>query len=189
KDVLAGQTKALYGGRATLRRVSTATPVVTAKTEDDFPAAAYGPDGTLWLAYISYTVKEDSRRIEPPSLKEQPKDFRAYYTPEFGDQLFVKYNRGGKWSEPVAATGPHEDLVRCAIGVEKDGRATVLYSARRPGQQHHHIYLRRQADPKDPDKWEPERQLTDDTNPHRKPGPHLNPVACTDQDGQLYFAW
>src|SRR5439155_8194985 len=98
KDLLAGKPKQLWGGAAAVRRISTATPVVTAKTEDDFPAAAYGPDGTLWLAYISYTVRDESRRIEPPPLKEQPKDFKAYYTPEFGDQLFVKYYRGGKWS-------------------------------------------------------------------------------------------
>ena len=71
KELLTGEPKQLWGGAAVVRRISAAMPVVTAKTEDDFPAACYGPDGTLWLAYISYTVKEESRRIEPPPDGEQ----------------------------------------------------------------------------------------------------------------------
>jgi hypothetical protein len=189
RDVLAGRTASVWDGAAVVRLVSTATPVVTARTEDDFPAAAYGPDGTLWLAYVSYTVRDESRRIEQPNIKEQPRDFKALYTPEFADQLFVKYYRDGKWSEPIAVTGPHEDLVRCAIAVDDAGVVSVLYSALRPGQQHHHIFLRSQSDPKDPGKWKPERQLTDDQGPNRKPGPHINPVVCTAQSAGLYYAW
>jgi hypothetical protein len=62
-DLLAGRPHPFAGGKAVVRRVSAATPVVTAKTEDDFPAAAYGPDGTLWVAYISYAVKDEGRRV------------------------------------------------------------------------------------------------------------------------------
>jgi hypothetical protein len=189
REVLAGRAKPVWDGAASVRLVSTATPVVTAKTEDDFPAAAYGPDGTLWVAYISYTVRDESRRIEQPNYKEQPKDFKALYTPEFADQLFVKSYRDGQWSEPIAVTGPHEDLVRCAVAVEGAGLVSVLYSALRPGQQHHQIFLRRQSDPNDPRKWKPEQQLTDDQSPHRQPGPRINPVVCTDQSGDLYYAW
>src|SRR5262249_25957161 len=59
KEVLAGQPKHWAGDKAVIRRLSVATPVATTKTEDDFPAAAYGPDGTLWVAYISYALKEE----------------------------------------------------------------------------------------------------------------------------------
>ncbi len=141
KGVLAGKAKEVWGGKAVVRRISTTTALTTGKTEDDFPAAAYGPDGTLWVAYISYTLKDESRRIEQHALKEQPKDFKAFYTPEFGDQLFVKSCRAGKWSEPVAVTGPNEDLVRCAVAVEGNGDAWVIYSANRKGA--HDIYARR----------------------------------------------
>ncbi|HEY1376670.1 MAG TPA: hypothetical protein VGF55_07740, partial [Gemmataceae bacterium] len=55
-DVLAGKRVPFAGGKAVVRRVSAAAPVVTAKTEDDFPAACYGPDGTLWVAYVSYAL-------------------------------------------------------------------------------------------------------------------------------------
>src|SRR5262249_17859837 len=140
KAVLAGKTHLLQNGRAAVRLISTATPVVTEKTEDDFPAACYAPDGTLWVAYISYTGTEENRRTEAPSLKEQPRDFKAFYTPEFGDQLFVKSYRAGKWSEPIAVTGPKEDLVRCAVAAEGDGTVWVTYSAFRDGK--HRVYGR-----------------------------------------------
>jgi hypothetical protein len=180
KDVLAGHSKKLWAGTAVVRLVTTATPVVTAKTEDDFPAAAYGPDGTLWLAYISYTVRDETRRIEQPPFKEQPKDFRALYTPEFADQLFVKYYRDGKWSDPIAVTGAHEDLVRCAIGAEKDGAVWVAYSANRQGN--HDIYARVIRQQEGAVRPGPERKLTP------KGGPHINPVMCTGPDGSIHLA-
>lgn len=133
KDVLAGKPHGLWDGKAVVRLVSTAMPVATTPTEDDFPAACYGPDGTLWVAYVSYHVKDDSRRIEAPQLKEQPKDFKDLYTPEFRDQLFVKYCRDGKWSEPIAVTDAKQDVVRCAIAAEGSGQIWVAYGANRKG--------------------------------------------------------
>jgi hypothetical protein len=187
RDVLAGKPQALFQGAVVVRRISTVTPVVTARTEDDFPAAAYGPDGTLWLAYISYTVKDESRRIEPPYLKEQPADFKAYSTPEFGDQLFVRSYRDAQWSEPIAVTGPKEDLVRCAIAVEGNGDAWVAYSAQRQGQ--FGIYVRPVSKKYSPEavanpapRPGPEQKLT------QSPGPHVNPVLCTTQTGGLLLA-
>jgi hypothetical protein len=182
KDLLAGKPQPIWNGHGALRLISTATPVVTAKTEDDFPAAAYGPDGTLWVAYISYTNRDESRRIEQHALKEQPKDFKAFYTPEFADQLFVKYYRDGKWSEPIAVTGPKEDLVRCAIAVESDGNAWVAYSANRRAE--HQIYCRplskKLSRPGGVSATlGPEQQLTSES------GSALGVVMCMDQGGQV----
>jgi hypothetical protein len=187
-DVLAGKPVALWDGRAHVRRVSTATPLVTGKTENDFPAAAYGPDGTLWLAYISYTLKDESRRIEQQPLKHQPADFKAYYTPQFGDQLFVKYLRDGKWSEPLAVTEANQDLVRCAIAVEGNGDAWVVYSADREGN--FDIYTRpisKRFNPQESanpaPKIGPEQRLT------TQPGPDLGPVLTTLENGDLLLAY
>ncbi len=49
KDLLAGKHVPILGGSGVVRLISTATPLAVAKTEDDFPAACYGPDGTLWV--------------------------------------------------------------------------------------------------------------------------------------------
>jgi len=177
KDVLSGKHVAILGGSAVVRLVTTATPVAVGKTEDDFPAACYGPDGTLWVAYVAYHNKDDSSRIEQKALKEQPKDFKALYQPEFGDQVMVKYNRGGKWSEAIAITDAKQDIVRVAIAVDKDGTVWVGYSANRDGR--HDIYVR----PINP-KGEPgaEENVTSES------GPFLAPVLCTDGDGGVRLA-
>ncbi|MBV9123863.1 MAG: hypothetical protein JO112_10940 [Planctomycetes bacterium] len=187
KEVLAGKPRLLWGGGARVRRISTATPLVTAKTEDDFPAAAYGPDGTLWLAYISYTVRHEDRRVQQAQLPEQPADFKSFYMPEFADQLFVKYYRDGRWSEPLALTGPHEDLVRCAVAVESNGDAWVAYSANRQGR--YDIFVRPISPRFSPEavahpapRPGPEHKLTDNT------AASLNPVMTTDQSGGVVLS-
>src|SRR5262245_29467868 len=55
RDVLSGKPVSLWGGAARVRLITTATQITDGKTEDDFPAACFGPDGTLWVAYIAYT--------------------------------------------------------------------------------------------------------------------------------------
>ncbi len=182
KGVLAGKAQPLWGGAGTVRLVTTATPVTTGKTEDDFPAAAYGPDGTLWVAYVSYTVRDDSRRIEAPQLKKQPEDFKALYTPEFADQVFVKSYRGGKWGEPIAVTGANESIARCAVAVEENGDVWVAYSAFRKGK--HDIYarsLRRNAG------GAPQRGQ--ELSVSSGGGPHLAPVICTGPKGEVVLTF
>jgi hypothetical protein len=188
KEVLAGKAKVLWNGAAVVRLISTASPVATGKTEDDFPAACYGPDGTLWVAYIGYHVKEEARRIEPPMLKGQPGDFKQFFTPEFGDQLLVKYFKDGKWSKEIAVTGPKEDIIRCAIAAEGNGDVWVVYSAQRSGR--HDLYARPAARKHAKGSAEiglgPEVKLTTDG------ARNLNPVACTLQNGDVrvtYQRW
>jgi hypothetical protein len=180
KDVLVGKTQELWDGKARVRLITTATPLTSGKTEDDFPAAAYGPDGTLWVAYISYKVRDESRRIEQKDLDAQPSDFKSLYTPEFTDQLFVKYLRDGKWSEPLAITGPNEDLVRCAIAVEGDGTVRVAHSANRKG---HKIMSRTLRFNRENAEYRvgPETTLFEE-------GSQINPVMETDQNGSVYLA-
>jgi hypothetical protein len=186
-EILAGHAQHLWDGRAVVRRVSTATPVVTTPTEDDFPAAAYGPDGTLWLAYISYTLKDERRRVRQEPLREQPANFKAFDRPEFGDQLFLKYYRDGKWSEPIAVTGPREDLVRCAVAAEGDGTVWVACSANRQGN--HGLYVRPirakfSGEETKPPVLQPgpEQKLAD------TPASEIGPVLATDQNGDLVLA-
>jgi hypothetical protein len=179
KDVLAGHAQGLWGGKARVRLISTASLLTSGKTEDDFPAAAYGPDGTLWVAYISYKVRDESCRIEQPNLKQQPSDFKSLYTPEFADQLFVKSFRDDKWSEPLAITGPKEDLMRCAIAVEGNGIPWVVYSANRKGR--YDLFTRSISK-----KVGEEEKLTGHM---RDDGVfYLNPVMNTDRLGRILVA-
>lgn len=181
KEVLDGKRLTLWEGRAVVRRITTAVPVANGKTEDDFPAAAYGPDGTLWIAYISYTVKDERRRIESQPLKEQPKDFKEFVTPEYGDQLFVKSYRQGKWSEPIAVTPPNEDLVRCAIAVSGANQVWVFYSAHRGPN---HVICGRCLTP-----GNRSTEVGVEQRLSNLPGPNLTPAACTDPRGTVLVAW
>lgn len=186
KEVFAGKTQALANGRLAVRLISTAVPVYTGPTEDDFPAACYGPDGTLWLAWIAYHVKDDSRRIEAPNLKEQPTNFRDYYAPEYGDQLFVKYFRNGKWSDPFAVTDAKQDLMRCAIAVDPSGVAWVAYSAQR--KDGYDVYAC-SLNPNVPDMVShPRPKLGPEQPVASKAGGRLIPVMCTDQGGEIWLA-
>jgi hypothetical protein len=176
-DVLAGGKHELWNGAAVVRLLSTAQPVAVGKTEDDMPAAAYGPDGTLWVAYVSYHVREDDRRIEPPQLKEQPDNFKKYSTPEFGDQVMLRSYKNGKWGEPIALTDPNQSIARCAIAVTGKGDFWVAYSAQRQGNSD--IYAR----PVDArGRFGDEQRLT------MTPGPDLSPTMCTDSDGNVWLA-
>jgi hypothetical protein len=188
KDVLAGKPHTFWGGNAVVRRVTATATVNEVGTEDDFPAAAHGPDGTLWLAYISYRLRDPSRQIEQHPLAKQPADFKAYVTPDSADQVYVRYYRDKRWSEPIAFTGPKEDLVRCAVAVEADGTVWVAYSARRDGRTD--VYarpLRVQFDPFGAPKGVPkpgaEERLTSDG------ASNLTPVLATGQAGEVHLAY
>lgn len=176
-ELLGGETRPLWNGAATARLLSTAKPVAIGDAEEDHPAATYAPDGTLWVAYIAYTLRDPSRRIETVARKDQPKDFKSLYKPEFAEQLLVRSFKGEKWSEPIAITGPHEDLARCAIAATATGDVWVTYSAHRQGS--FDLYARK-IDSRG--KLEPEERLTN------TPGAELSPAMTTDAEGNVWLA-
>jgi hypothetical protein len=69
-EVLAGRPQTIWDGNAVVRRVTATVAVTGSNTDDDFPAAAYGPDGTIWLAYIAYALKDENRRTEAQPLTQ-----------------------------------------------------------------------------------------------------------------------
>jgi hypothetical protein len=182
-DVLAGRTQAIWDGAAVVRRVSGTVALSGGQTEDDFPAAAYGPDGTLWLAYVTYMVRDEARRVEATPLPSQPAEFKALDRPGFSDQLVVRYYRDKRWSAPLEVTGYREDLLGCAVAAEADGTVWVVYGANRGGTPG--LYARAlQADrPGGRPRPGPERKLS---GAGRR---EFNPVACTAQDGTVHLAW
>jgi hypothetical protein len=180
-EVLAGKAHALWNGAAVVRLVSTAVPLNESKTEDDFPAAAYGPDGTLWVAYTSYTLRDEGRHIEAKQLASQPKDFKGFYKQELADQLWVKSFKDGKWHGPTAITGAHESIARCAVAVEGTGDVWIFYSAFRDGR--HELFARTVKS----------KGMTVDLGPEVKlPGKgvsNVGPVATTKANGELLIAY
>jgi hypothetical protein len=179
QKVLAGTPHPFWKGAGQVRLITTTTRLSRGKTEDDFPAAAYGPDGTLWVAFIRYRLRDPGRRIEQAAFLKQPKNFQALYHPEFADQLVVTACRKGKWSEPVAITGANEDLVRCGIAGSGAGTAWVAYSAQRKGN--FDIYARK-IDLAARNMVGPEQRIT------RASTPDLAPVLTALPEGGLALA-
>jgi hypothetical protein len=176
-DVVAGKAQSLFDGAAVARLITTATPLVTTDYEEDHPAACHGPDGTLWVAYIAYSNRDQKRRIEAPQLKEQPKDFKAYAKPEFAEWLFVKSFKAGKWSEPIDVTGNRQDIARCAIAASGRGDAWVVYSAHR--DKHFALYAR---------KIDKEGNVSAEKRLAKNTDRELTPAMTTDSQGNLWVA-
>jgi len=196
KDIVAGKTVPLWQGAAVARLLSSAGSVTgpgdkkdreaTEKQELDFPAAAHGPDGALWVAFVGYSVKEEQRRIESPMLKEQPDNFKKYFTPGGGDQLFVRCYRLGEWGPVLNLTEANQDIARCAVAVDKENRAWIAYSAQRDGN--FDIYVR-DVTLKAPDgKRPPAATLGAEQRLTTSSGPDINPVMCTDKNGDVWLA-
>ena len=186
KDVLAGKMMTLWNGTAELRLISTALPVVqSSKFSDDYPAAAYATDGTLWLAHIRYHDTEPERRIEHVSLAKQPANFKAFDTSGFGESVMVQTNRLGKWSEPVPVRGgTMEDIAGCAVTCDQKGNAWVAYAAQRDGNFdiYARLFSRREKAAKSDLDFGPERRLT------KGKGPDVHPVMTTDTAGTPWLA-
>ena len=182
KDLQAGKTVSLWGGLATMRMASSAVRLAeNPRASDDFPAAAYGPDGTLWVAYIRYHETEPERRIEPPKLEKQPANFKRYYTPEFREQVLIQTYRDKKWSNPVPLQAAMEDIARVAITCDAKGTAWVAYAAQRDGN--FDVYARPVAlGAKGGLNIGKETRVTSDK------GPDIHPVMTTDNTGAPWLA-
>lgn len=176
-DLLAGKTHALWKDTASVRLLTSANPVAATNKEEDHPAACYGPDGTLWVAYIAYTHRDPSRRIETVAMKQQPKDFGNFYQPNFAEQLFVKSFKDGKWSEPIAITDAKQDFARCAIAATPNGDVFVVYSANRDG--YFELYGV---------KIDGQRKLAPEVRLTKTQGRNLSPAMLSDAQGNLWVA-
>lgn len=174
-DVSFGASKRLLNGLVTITRVASAATVLSAPTEDDYPAAALGPDGRLYVAYVAFTHGEGFRKRPP--LAEPPEDFGYLDDPTGGDQVLLLHLDGDKWTGPLPVTPPGEDVYRTAVAVDGDGDAWVFWSANRDGNWD--VYARRRSG----ERWSRELRLTTD------PGPDTFPVATTDSSGRVWVAW
>ena len=164
-------------GQLMFQRVSQTSPIAANPTEEDFPAAAVGPDGALHVAYVAYTLSEPIRREPLATVKAEPENFDAYAAPVAGDQVFLKTRREGKWTEALAVTPGREDVCRVAVACDKNGTVWVAYSAQR--QKNFDLFVR----PFSNGQFGPEQRLTTDA------GPDIDPVMTTDAAGQIAVAW
>jgi hypothetical protein len=91
-------------GRAAVARVPTPEPLSTGDFEDDDPAIAALPDGSLAVAWVAYAGE--------------------------ADRVLLRERRDARWSAPIEATPRPGDLFRCSLAVDGEGALWVFWSER-----------------------------------------------------------
>jgi hypothetical protein len=174
-DVPLGSSKAFLNGLAQVSRIASATTILSAPTEDDYPAAAIAPDGKLYVAYVAFTHGKDFRKRV--ALEEEPKDLSNLAEPTGGDQVLLLRLDGDRWAGPMDVTPPGQDVFRSAMAIDKSGGVWVFWIAKRDGAWD--LFTRRLTG----ETWSPELRLTS------TPEPDVFAAATTDSTGRVWVVW
>ncbi len=177
-DLAIGASKRFLNDQVRVEREQNAVRLTGPETEDDYPAAAKGKDGAVWLAYVSYLPSRPilMERVKAHSFEElEPKDN--------GDQILLRRFDGKVWHVPLDVTGEGLRVWRPAITVDGTGDVWVAWSQQIDGDWE--IFYRRYTPPKDggPGSWSDIVRLTN------TPGADFHVVAATDTSGTVWLAW
>ncbi|HSU52629.1 MAG TPA: hypothetical protein VLT36_01065, partial [Candidatus Dormibacteraeota bacterium] len=168
-------------GAVDIERVAASRPLSSSRTDDDYPSLAVGADGTAFAAWISYTPGLD-RDQRAQRMQTEPADFSFLATPPGGDQLWLRVQKNGKWSEPLAVTSGHGDLYKSSIAVDGKGRAWIFWSENRTFPQARANFEIRACS------WD-NGKLSEPISVSENPGNDVSPVAASDSDGRIWVAW
>lgn len=167
--------KLFLDDQARVTRGPLSVAIVTDPTDDDFPAAAVAPDGTVWVAYVAY---RHGNPIDLPKDGSMPKDWSSLVTKGNGDQVkLIKFD-GKKWSAPIDVTRAGLDVWRPSVAV-REGLVTVVWSQ------------------KVADDWDLHHRRFDigknqwtEIERIKRPGADLNPTLTVKADGKgEWLAW
>src|SRR4029077_13397832 len=61
-------------------------------------------------------------------MQKEPEDFNYLANEPGGDQLWLRVQKDGVWTEPVTITAGHGDLYKCAMTLDGEGRAWIFWS-------------------------------------------------------------
>jgi hypothetical protein len=173
-----GVSRTFLNGRALVAKTGAQFQLTSSTEEEDFPSMAQSGDD-VYLAYTEF-VHGDRSLAVGQGTGQPITDFSFLARPAGGDQvLLMHYSVSQRtWTGPFAVTNTSEDIMRSAVAIDGQGRAWIIYSARRSGN--FDLYARSaHAD----GSMSAEIQLTTD------PGTDIFPVATTDASGRVWVAW
>ncbi|MCS6859374.1 MAG: hypothetical protein NZT92_03520 [Abditibacteriales bacterium] len=172
-DLKFGSRTTFLDGAAAVERVPLWAQITRSPDEEDFPACAVAPDGTIWCAYVAY------KHGNPINTDEVFKgEFDSLVTKGNGDQIKLMKFDGKAWSAPLDVTEAGLDVWRPTVAVDGQGRVWVVWSQNLDGNWD---LLARGYSPR-ADKWTHVKRLT------RDGGADINPVANTVR-GRVLVAW
>jgi hypothetical protein len=173
-DLSAEKSLELLDGRVAVQRQEGGVRLTGRQTEDDYPALARGPDGTVWLAYVEYLPGRPYvlERILAGNFEElEPKGN--------GDLVRLAKFDGQTWSPGMPVSDDPVDVRRPTVAVDGRGQVCVAWAEQR--QANWDIYYRFYS-PKD-NTWSPIQRLT------QAAGSDFDVVATTDSEGRVWLAW
>jgi len=174
QDVDYGTSRSYLDGKIVAQRLPSATRLAAGPTDNDYPAAARGRDGAVWVAYVAY-----QRGGERDMAAAARGDFETLVPKGNGDQIrLVKFD-GHQWSAPMPVTEPLLDLWKPTVAIGGAGRVWIAWSQNVSGNWD--IY-RRNYDPAE-NRWSPVERVTSE------PGADINVVSTTDSKGIVWWAW
>jgi len=115
------------GDAVEVERTASALPLTDAKTDDDYPSAAVAGDGTVFVAYTSFTPGLD-RDARARRLDAAPDDLSFLAKAPGADQLWLRAVDGPRAGEPVAVTSAGRDIYRSAVAVDGSGTIWIFWS-------------------------------------------------------------
>lgn len=146
-EVPMGQSISALNGNLSIERVPASSAIADGMPDEDYPAIAAGMDGTVYVAYLSFTRGKDFQgaRERPATAEsgpntgplqqgeirkiEKPEDFEYLRQPTGGEVIYLRTYRNGAWGKPVAVTDGKHEYYRPAVAVDGAGKVWVFYSA------------------------------------------------------------
>jgi hypothetical protein len=167
-------TRTFLDGQVSVERQDGAVRLTSGPTEDDYPALARGPDGTLWLAYNEYQPGK-------PLVNERvlAGNFDELVPRDNGDQVRLMAFDGKVWQPALDVTGPGLSIWRPAVAVDGKGVVTVAWAQQMDGDWE--ICYRRYTP--SGSKWSDVVRLTNAA------GADFHVVATADASGTVWLAW
>lgn len=197
-----GQRFQRWQNNIEIERCPSAEPVAETEADEDYPAAAAGKDGTVYVAYVAFTRGQEfpkqretlatpevaPKRTGPnapePRMIAKPEDLDYLAGKTGGERLWLRVRKDGLWGEPVAITDGKTEVYRPALALDGSGRLWIFYPAHRDADANY-----------DHGNWElmartfSEGKTGPEINVSNAPGPDFAPAAATDADGKVIVAW
>ena len=157
----------------------TARRLTERSTEDDYPALAQTPDGTVWLVYVEYKPGQ-------PIIMEQIENrrFDTLVPKGHGDQIRLMRFDGHEWHAEADVTEGGLDIWRPTVSVDGTGRLVVAWA--QSVENDWDIFCRTFTPPKKPGtsgQWSQVMRVSDDR------GSDFHVVSATDASGIVWLAW
>jgi len=178
-----GKPLTFLNGQAQVDIVPLAVNVADTEREEDFPAAAVAPDGTVYVAYVEHKHFGPPTAVPVDALPKDeqgiPTDFSALKSEGGGDRVMLTWFDGKQWAQPVPVTDEGLDVWRPAVAVDGKGVVWVVWSQNLKGNWD---LLARRFDPK-AKSWSKIERLTTDSSAD------IHVVATRAPSGRVWIAW